>query len=393
MQAGETAVQTSPSVEATEPGQPALGAISLERPGGLNQRTALIAATVVFLIAMPLFSLRVSSGDYGPHINFTRELLERKGTPPHPLFHLTLIALSGGDLFSASGLVVFICAASLAAASWLSATMFERTGAPPLLSVTVSVLIAFALPLPNWWGGHRYVGLVTPNVWHNPTGVFAIPFALWLFMAGTRLLDRPGMRHAALTGLAGTLSLLAKPNYFLAFVPAFGLALLSELRRMRPAPAVGTLALTFGGPAIVLIAQYLWLTGNTAIIFHPFAVWRGYLREPLLVRVPGAILVGTAFPLAVLLLYLRKVNGDRTLTLAWIALQFGIVMQICFYERARLTDDNFGWGMIYADHVLFVASAAFLFAQRSDWRRWVCLSVLLLHTLSGVQYLANKAIW
>ena len=68
-------------------------------------------------------------------------------------------------------------------------------------------------------------------------------------------------------------------------------------------------------------------------------------------------------------------------------------MQICFAERARLTDDNFGWGMIYADHVLFVASAAFLFTQRSDWRRWVCLSVLLLHVASGVQYLANKAIW
>jgi hypothetical protein len=389
MQAGETAVQTSPSPEAVGSGQAASDAIPLAHPNGSRQTTAWIAATVVFLIAMPLFSVRVSTGDYGPHIGFTRDLLEGKGTPPHPLFHLLLIALSGGDLFGASGLVVFICAASLAAVTWLSASMIERAGCRPTLTVVLSILLALVLPLPNWWSGHRYVGLTTPNVWHNPTGVFAMPFALWLFMAGTRLLDRPTIGHAALAGVAGVLSLLSKPNYFLCFVPAFGLTLLSVVFRMRPATAAKLLALTFGAPAVVLLGQYLWLTNNTAILFLPFEVWRGYVRS----HYVGAVLVGIAFPLMVFALYPRKANEDRTLILAWVALQFGIVMQICFMERARPFDDNFGWGMIYSNHVLFVASAAFLFMQRSDWRRWVCLSVLLLHAVSGVEYLANKAIW
>jgi hypothetical protein len=389
MHAGETAIQNSPSPAAAGTGRPVADAISPESPGGASKRTAWIAATAVFLIAMPLFSLRVSTGDYGPHIRITRDLLDGKGTPPHPLFHITLIALSGGDLFAASGLVVFICAASLAGVTWLSARMIESAGGPPVLTVILSVLLAFTLPLPNWWGGHRYVGLTTPNVWHNPTGVFAMPFALWLFMAGTRLLDRPTTGHAALAGLAGVLSLLSKPNYFLCFVPAFALTLVSMVYRMRPATAAKLLALTFGAPAVVLLGQYIWLTTDTAIIFHPFAIWNAYVRG----HYVGAVLVGIAFPLAVFVMYPRKVNADRTLILAWVALQFGIVMQICFYERARPTDDNFGWGMIYANHVLFVASAAFLFLQRSDWRRWVCLSVLLLHAASGVEYLANKAIW
>jgi hypothetical protein len=371
------------------PGQPAVDAISLERVGRAGQRTAWIAATVVFLIAMPLFSVRVSTGDYGPHIGFTRDLLAGKGTPPHPFFHLTLIALSGGDLFAASGLVVFICAASLAGVTWLSARMIEGAGCPPVLTVILSVLLALVLPLPNWWGLHRYHGLTTPNVWHNPTGVFAMPFALWLFITATRLLDRPTIGRAALAGLAGVLSLLSKPNYFLCFVPAFALTLVSVVYRLRPATAAKLLALTFGAPAVVLLGQYLWLTADTAVIFNPFAIWSGYVRG----HYVGAVLVGIAFPLTVFALYPRKVNADRGLILAWVALQFGVVMEICFYERARPTDNNFGWGMIYANHVLFVASAAFLFLQRSDWRRWVCLSVLLLHAASGVEYLANKAIW
>jgi hypothetical protein len=389
MQAGETAVQSGPSPAAAGPGQPAPDALSPERPGGVKQRTAWIAATVVFLIAMPLFSVRASTGDYGRHIGFTRDLLEGKGTPPHPFFHLTLIALSGGDLFAASGLVVFICAASLAGVTWLSARMIERAGCPPVLTVILSMLLAFTLPLPNWWDGHRYIGLTTPNVWHNPTGVFAMPFALLLFMAGTRLLDRPSVGHAALAGLAGVLSLLSKPNYFLCFVPAFALTLVSVVYRMRPATAAKLLALTLGAPAVVLLGQYIWLTTDTAIIFSPFAIWGGYVRGHYF----GAVLAGIAFPLAVFVLYPLKVNADRKLILAWVALQFGLVMQICFYERARAIDNNFGWGMIYANHVLFVASVAFLFVQRSDWRRWVCLSVLLLHAASGVEYLANKAIW
>jgi hypothetical protein len=387
MQSNETAIQGSPAFGVVRAEQGALGADLPSRSSMLGQRIPLIAAAVVLLIALPLFSVRVSSGDYGAHIGFTKDLLERKASPPHPLFHLTLIALSGGNLVPAYGLVAFICAASLAAVTWLSALMIGRAGASPVMTILVSVVLAFVLPFPNWWEGDRYVGLVTPNVWHNPTGVFAMPFALGLFMAAVRLLDRLTPGQAALTGLASVLSLLAKPLYFLAFAPAFVLTLLSEVRRMRLAAAARILVLALLPPGFVLLAQYRWLTTDTSVSFLPFEVWRGYVRG----NYVGAVLLGIAFPLTVFLLYPLQANGDRKLILAWVALQFGVVMQICFVENGvRALNDNFGWAMIYADHVLFVASAAFLFDQRRDWRRWICLGVLALHGLSGIQYLTLK---
>jgi hypothetical protein len=37
--------------------------------------------------------------------------------------------------------------------------------------------------------------------------------------------------------------------------------------------------------------------------------------------------------------------------------------------------------------VLYVMSTAFLFRQPADWRRWLCVAVLILHAASGVAYL------
>jgi hypothetical protein len=354
-----------------------------------------IATAVVFVAACPLFAVRAGEGDVLLHIEIARGIYEHVHWPPHPLFHLVLIALSGGELYpppglAAPGLSVFLCAASLAAATWLTATMIEQAGAYPALAGVISVFIAFAMPIRDWWHGDVYLGKLSPNEWHNPTGVFAMPFALGLFMAAVRLFDRPGLGRAALVGLAAALSLLSKPNYFLAFAPCLGIGLLAIAWQMRSARAIGLLALALGPAAVILGAQWVWYSEDTKILYAPFEVWRNLSHE----HMWDGALVSVAFPLAVVVCYPLRANADRNLTIAWITLAVGIGTFICFAEwGARLRHGNFGWGMIYANHVLFAVSAAFLFGQRNDPRRWLCLTVLAAHFGTGIMHVLHVWYW
>ena len=69
-----------------------------------------------------------------------------------------------------------------------------------------------------WWVDYPsvFMGMVNPNVWHNPTTIFAAPFALLLF-------------HQAILYLEA-------PNFQLAFSVAMMAALLVEAGLCLPRP-------------------------------------------------------------------------------------------------------------------------------------------------------------
>ncbi len=359
-------------------------------------RHKLLPAAVLFVLTLPIFSRLARSGDYPLHINFALDMVRGKGTPPHPLFHACLVALIGGDNpVSAPGVVAFMMAAAKAAQAYLTAVVL--CAARPLRPFALTLLclaLALAMPLPNWWKfdtehwwkSDIVLGQVTPNVWHVPTGVFAVPFALALFVCGTRVLAEPGVRAAAWTGLAMVLSLLAKPNYALAFAPCLGFALLAAViravwaRRLGAGTGARVLLLTFGPAAVVLLVQLFILTRDVSIVrTPPFAVWRLHSKN-----IPASLLLGIAFPLAVAVCYPRQVNRSLPLTLAWTTLGVAVATFALFAESfPRITHANWWWGMLYADQVLFVASAALLLEQRAGPARAFCFGVLGLHVLSG----------
>jgi hypothetical protein len=314
--------------------------------------------------------------------------------PPHPLFHACLLALTGGENYlAAPGVLAFLLAAALGVRAWLTADQLVSAGVNSVFVVTVLCLaLALALPLPNWWHGELYIGNVSPNIWHNPTGVFAMPFALATFLIGMRMIEQPSLRLALFTGPFLALSLLAKPNYLLAFSPYLGIGLATRvLRAVRSGDlagrtAVAILLFSFAPPALVLAGQYIWLRQDTAVIYVPWEVWNQFTHRHIL----GSILVGIAYPLAVVVCYPREVNAAPRLIAAWATLAVGMATYALFAERGeRLSHANFGWGMIYANHVLFVVSTVFLLQQRGRIRQFLCFAVLALHALSGVRHLVD----
>src|SRR5262249_15951146 len=152
-----------------------------------------------------------------------------------------------------------------------------------------------------------------------PTFIVAAPFALGAFWLGLRLLRDFDAWIATVFGLALAVGLLAKPNYALAFLPCYGPALLLALVRgwragqTTVAKAIRILSYGLFPAACVMAWQFFWFKGNATILLgYPLAVW--HLHSP---NVPASIVLGTAFPLAVLICYPRSINTDRPMILAW----------------------------------------------------------------------------
>jgi hypothetical protein len=315
---------------------------------------------------------------------------------------------------------VAILALAAGGRTYLSARYLSRARPVPWGSLALLCLaLALAMPLPNWWGfvGERfrsevayfgprmparlwslpsvYHGVVSPNVWHNPTGIFAAPFALLLFLAGLRALGQPSPRSAALAGGAMVLSALAKPNYVLAFGPCLGVALLAVLARavragrLEGGNAAALLLLAFAPVALVLWQQFGAVTGETGkpnrLGIAPLAVWSKESPD-----IPASVLLGVAFPLAASLLYWRQAARERPLLLAWATLGVAVAQFALLSESdpERSGHGNFGWGLVFADAVLFVTAGEFLLRQAGR-RRAAAFGVLGLHALSGALCLAR----
>jgi hypothetical protein len=359
-------------------------------------RTKLLPAAVVFVLTLPVFSRLVRSWDYPLHIGFALDMARGRSVQPHPLYHACLLALIGGDRPGAApGVTAVLMAAALAARAWLTAGILARSRPLPASALLVLCLaLGVAMPLPNWWHGDPFVGFPSPNAWHSPTAAFAMPFALGLYACATGLMARPHPRLAALTGVAMLFSLLAKPNYVMAFAPCLGPVLLKVLWEavrkgaLRPSAAAGILLLAFGPATVTLAAQASVLRQAHPVFLEPWSVWINYLRDWR--KIPVAVLLGTAYPLAVAVCYPRQVNASPPLVLAWGTLGVAIATFASFAEHPR-QEGNFGWGMTFADQVLFVACTAFLLRQRPSWRTTFCLAVLGLHVAYGAFYVVRMA--
>jgi hypothetical protein len=357
-------------------------------------RSAFWPAALVFLLTFPFFSHCVHLGDHQWHIAIAKDMAGRRALPPHPLFHACLLALTArDDGLTAPGVVAFLLAGALGVRAWITAAFLSEGRRVSGFWVAILCLaLALAMPLPAWWGIKTYLGDLSPNRWHNPTGVFAMPFALAVFICGARTVSRPSWHGAAQTSVALCLSLLAKPNYVLAFGPCLvvglGAATWRAIRQgqLTARSAVGVLLLTFAPAAVVLGAQFVLFASDSRILYAPFEVWRLFTRD----HVTDSILVGIVYPLAVVICFPREANSSSTLTMAWAALGVGLATFALFAESGdRIAHGNFSWGMIFADQVLFVASTAFLLQQPNGWRRAFCFATLGAHAMAGVFQLAH----
>lgn len=84
------------------------------------------------------------------------------------------------------------------------------------------LIFIFSIPIDYVFGNpNYYLGYIPPNVWHNSTTIFLMPFALLLFWLSYKQLVSPNGKRVALIALLVFLNLAAKPSYFFVWVLTF----------------------------------------------------------------------------------------------------------------------------------------------------------------------------
>jgi hypothetical protein len=400
----------------------------------LWRRELVVPAVAVFVLALPVFSRLISGADptstisdHSAHLNYTRKLIRNGEAPPHPLFHymVALLALNDRDsLAHLQYVAAFVLALALAVRAYLTAMLLSAEKTATLRQVVgLCLALALVMPLPNWWSSPPKIaplesaffqldmpapiwwdlpsvrwGQLSPNIWHNPTGIFAMPFCLLVFLAGLAALERPSLTTMALAGAAMVLSLLAKPNYVLAFGPCFAIAAFAvwnraiDAGRLSFGAVLGQALLALGPATLVLVRQFQSTFGEhpgeiAGVRIAALAGWSVLMKPQ---YIPYAILLSIAFPLTVAILYWRDVFRDRTTALAWAVFAVSVVQFLLLAETGKRAEHgNFGWGAVLANQVLFVACCDFLLRQPPSNSRNVAFIVFGFHLLSGCICLAR----
>ena len=366
----------------------------------------------LFLAVLPVMSrltgIPVDAGvvnsDHPAHLGFALKLAgDWRELQPHPLYHLLLLLLSAGNVIAIPGMAAAVLSMTIAVRAYQThqiLTGIDRINLPESQtqfrrdSIVMVLLLALAMPLPNWWKPGIYLGQPSPNVWHNPTTIFCMPIVLALFASAIRSVQTLRLDQAIITGLLFSLCALAKPNFPLAFAPCCGMMLMCQLPIQQGIDwkrwsAVLKCGLAMLGPLVLLMGTQFVLTfggghpESSGIEIAPLKVWRQFTPNYF-----ASTILGLAFPLAVAALYPRQCRLNAHLVWSWLTLFVALLQLILLAEKGpRASHGNFVWGLLFATAIVFIYSAQVLINAPQDRRRRVCITLLGLHAASGAWYL------
>lgn len=252
-------------------------------------------------------------------------------------------------------------------------------------------LAAFLVSMIILFKDVRYLGVFTPNPWHNPTYSFGRYFSILAFFQFVNLLG-PGERATAgrLAALAvfTALSAWGKPSFLIGFLPAaVGVLGWAWLRRwLEPGQALLRAAALLPGVLVLAWIDHKVFASATAtdrVILAPGQGWGLYTPNFAM-----SIALGMLFPLYVLVARLRDLSRTMlTASLTWAA-SCGAFLLLA-ESGIRAGHANFAW--CYMSGMFFMHLAAI-----GEWflrppvgnpvLRWTGTVLFLMHLLSGLFY-------
>lgn len=332
--------------------------------------------TVTAALAVPLFVAHVAIfgamfktqglvTDLELHARIVRVGIEEQTLPGNFLFYLTAAigaGLSTSDVaIKAAMTVVLAGTVSLKYVVSAAIAAWEAPARPPPTALLVAVaLLSFAFSLPT---SEVYLGQLPPNVWHNSTTIFLMPFALTLFWCSFQYL-RDGQRAWLwATVAAGAVNVAAKPSLLFALLPVFPFFALARFGATRK--GLEALAATAAMGCFVLL-QYLYTfkTGSTEAVYEAgnfgvsgessvsvdlFHVWSYYSSA-----IPLSVLASFAFPVLAFAVFPRLLDDWLVRYAVALAATAVVVFAVFTESGVREFHGNFIWQAMVANYILFL---------------------------------------
>ncbi|MBI1277892.1 MAG: hypothetical protein GC179_07170 [Anaerolineaceae bacterium] len=369
-----------------------------------------ILAIVLTVIFTPILLMMIKAGnDYPMHI-WWAWYWDKTGLVteplPHFLYQVLVIVfehiLPGNSYDGAAVFVGILCYVTTGILLFVLIYPLYGAGSAhmrTLVAALTTLAVMLVGPINFLWGSTNLsFGYIPTNAYNNPTIVLLKPFALLLFLFALRTLNSTSASRITIVGCAivTILGTIAKPNYAIAFLPAFALVVAYYLLRKRPINWPLLIIGILVPAAEILVWQLNYVRGSSlsGFVIASFQVMQLLSPNNLLPKFVLSIL----FPICVMAAYWQNARNDSALGLAWISFAVGAFYTYFLSETQNYSSGNFTWSGQITLFVLFAASIMFLIRQnrdvlsqrRLDWRLAASLVLLSLHLLGGIAlYLAH----
>ncbi len=294
----------------------------------------------------------------------------------------------------------------------LNTSQDPRGKSAVLSSLLVFSLLFTSMLYPLIWLGqynplgenylYRYLGVFTPNPYHNATYLAARPFSVLTFFLFADILSfyEKEMKwfhpKYLFMGLSLLLSTLAKPSFTLVFTAAAGLIMLYRLVRSRfhGIKAFFQCGIWFLPTFCVLLYQFGHVFRPQSGSGEEKGIGFGFLTawSTTCDNIPLALLRAAAFPLTVLVFCAVRKKLPAVLRFAWQFFLVALATLMFLYEKGdRLPHVNFSWGYMYGLFFLYTVSLLVLVKNslrrlQPTWQLGIQWAVYLLHLICGLDY-------
>ncbi len=369
----------------------------------------------LFTILIFVVSLLVFQGilffavetDIQAHAEFTLQIFEEGKNPPiNFLYYLTLYLFAFCQnnyqyLLHASTLVL---ALSVTAKYLISENILRRLLQSEIQQfsrlnwlIPLSVfLLCFCFCLPNVINDNFYLGQFPPNVWHNSTLIFLMPFALLLFWQSYQQLLQPNNKRLWTMSILIFLNLLIKPSFIFVYAMVYPFFLLYKFR-LSPDFWKNLLPIVAGVAFIALEYYFIFVLAENSIYekstessigIKPFFVWNRFSQN-----IPFSLLVSLAFPITYLIFYWKNVKNQLSFHYINVLFLAGIVLFSLLAETGeREYHGNFGWQNIISCYLLFFILISYFLKHYAKVKKlfvkdYLILGVFMLHFVTGILFI------
>lgn len=378
-----------------------------------------VLAVFVGMLIVFLFIMFFANSDLPAHALIARDMLRNKALLRSNFllyFVANLMTFFTGYLTPIKLAIVFLLAIANTAKYIIIREVFAQSYSSRLARIlSLSLLVVFVFPLlylfalmgcfpvdGGFWEYDVYYKTTdwycVPNVWHNSTVIFMMPFAIITYLLSVKQFEAFDLRRNGWITLSVVLGTLAKPSFF--FVYAFAFLFIMFTRYRFGKEFSWSLIPVLAG---CLCSMYVFVStfngsddNEVAISIMPILEhWKPYLLF---------FVVSIAFPLLFVCFYRKEISRDMEFWFVLIMFVVGIGVYWCCHETgSRAMHGNFWWQTVAATWFVYYYMLKVIIkydlpvatVSKTINLSTICLRGKLflaaygLHVLFGIAYLAK----
>ncbi|SFB21175.1 hypothetical protein SAMN05660845_2054 [Flavobacterium swingsii] len=279
----------------------------------------------------------------------------------------------------------------------------ESIGIIPSVSAGL-LLFCFSLPSIYILFGKYYIMSYPPNVWHNSTTIFAMPFVILLFWNSLKQLENYSTKRDITIFILIVLNILIKPSFIFVYIIAYPILLLKTYG-FRKNFFTSLIPIIVAGILILVEYYFIYIkaqsgSGGTSVkIDFMHLLYNSCKQNWFYTAVFFASTIVSSFLFPIIFLYRNKpLLKEKMVQFALICIGISLVISCLFYESGRRElSGNFLWQTFMCSYLLFMVCLIQLLKLISNnvnkYKPYkIEIGLFVLHFVSGIVYFFKIAI-